>query len=260
MLRLAFFFWNLCLINILWAQADNANEGRRIIDEGLFHEIREKYNAYWPIRIDSEAKAEILQDSSILMEIDDKIAEAFFYNLNHTKEDIQYIPHMGTTLAYNYFNRLSENISCGFFSHDLKKDPFPRFKCRFRIDSEGSVYSFLDRGEVSMPNEYGGVWDDGLRDFYWRSVNEYKSEASAIAPYVFYPKNFTFTVYDKIASILYNSLNVNAQDVHWGPIPVKMKVGHQIWCAAVGEVSVGEPSGYKCHIGFEPNGQASHAN
>ena len=45
------------------------------------------------------------------------------------------------------------------------------------------------------------------------------------------------------------------------PLPVKMKVGRQIWCAetsSVGEISAGEPSGYKCRIGFEPDGRAFH--
>lgn len=124
----------------------------------------------------------------------------------------------------------------------------------------GILHSFLDRDETtSLTKPPYGQWENGQRDFHWRSVNENKSEASAYSTHRHNSASFDFQVYGKLASALYHVLNVEVQDEHWGPFPVRMKVGEQIWCAntsRVAEIASNDLSGYKCRISFGYDGKA----
>lgn len=267
MYRIVFFSLSLFFTShCVHAHVEAADEGQSVIDEALFNAIRERYDGSWRTEVHGQAKAETLRDGSILVEVDGRMAEFFFYKLNDASEDILYIPSVSnewySSRWLNYFDRVSDGIACGLSSDDLKKDPFPYFKCRFRIDSDGILHSFLDRdanSSMATPPSYDGQWEGGQFDFHWRPLNEHESKANAYSSNLGDTAGFDFQIYGAIAYHLYQVLNVREQDEHWGPFPVKMKIGRQIWCAdttSIAEVPSNDPSGYKCRIGFESNGRA----
>ncbi len=238
-------------------------DGQSVIDEALFYSIRTRYDGSWPAQVDGNAQGETLRDGSLLLEVDGRLAELFFYKINSAREDILYIPSVKndqySASWLNYFNRISDDIVCGLSSHDLHKDPFPNFKCRMRIDNEGALHAFLDRNDDtsrSAPPSYDGQWEGEQQDFHWRSVNEYHSEAGAYSANLFDSDatGFDFQIFGAIASHLYHSLAMAEQDYHWGPIPIKIKIGHQIWCT--NSPGPNDSRTYKCRISFETNGSA----
>lgn len=170
--------FSLC---VLFSFSAFAGEGEPVNDQQLFKALHDRYDGTWMDEMDGSVTSENLKDGSILVELSNRFAEFSFYNVPNAKEDFQYIPSTITSGWLNYFDRTGSSIKCGESSYDLKRNPFPLFKCRMTVDKEGNVKSFMDRSALTSNAKPGSSegWEDGTLDFHWREVSELKSSANA---------------------------------------------------------------------------------
>jgi hypothetical protein len=247
---------SLCLLSSLIAMADEVDQ---VIDKRLFRSLRARYDGTWKSTKEGTLAAEILKDGSILVEASDRFAEFAFYNIPRAKEDFQYIPSTVTSGWLNYFDRTGPSIKCGGSSYDLKKDPFPSFKCRMTVDAQGNVTSFMDRSATTSNAKPGGYdgWEDGSRDFHWRAVTELTDPADAYSEHNVrrgsgFQESFHLQIFGETALALYRRLDAKTENIWWGPNhPVEIKYGRQIWC-----LSPDKGKTAKCRIVFGFDGNA----
>lgn len=245
------------------SHAEQPEPGTPIVDEALFSSIRDHYNGQWESDSDGKLGAEILKDGSVLVEVSAGMAEYFFYNIPESIDSAQYVPQSpdGSRRWLNYFNRLSDSVACGMSSYDLKKDPYPKFKCRFAVDSDGALHAFLDRTaetSTAKPPYYNGQWETDQRDFHWRPLKYLRSTGNAYNHYDVRSEpgrmSFHFQLVGKIAKAIYDRLDVLPVDESMGPFPIKVKTGKQIWCYTASDDAV------KCRVGFNFAGLAHLVN
>jgi hypothetical protein len=195
-----------------------AGEDDPVIDQKLFQSLRERYNGEWMGTIEGVVAGETLKDRSILFEASGQFAEFAFYNIPKAEEDFLYVPPTITSGWVNYYDRTGSSIECGESSYDLKNNPFPAFKCRFTVDSQGNVLSFMDRSAATSnakPSNYAG-WESGMLDFHWRALEEMKGSANA------YSENnvrrdsdnresFHLQIFEDVVVVLYAQLKVKVK-------------------------------------------------
>lgn len=243
-----------------------AGPGEAVQDQTLFDTLSTRYNGEWTDNMDSSVMGETLKDGSMLIELRDRFAEFAFYNVPKAKEDFQYIPSVGGAGWLNYFDRTGNSIKCGESSFDLKKNPFPNFKCRLSVDADGNVKAFGDRSSATSNAKPGGYsgWEDGTIDFHWRALTELNGTAdsysnSGVRPNSSNKESFHLQIFGEIALVLYNKLTAKSDIIYWGPDqPVEIKQGNQIWC-----LSADKGQSAKCRIayGFDGTAQApDHIN
>ncbi len=226
--------------------------------------IRQRYDGSWRSSMAGETTAEVLKDGSALLEVSGRLAEYFFYHFFSAREEVVYIPKSNGRGNLNYFSRGSTSAVCGFWSWDLRKDPFPSFKCRFRVDSDGKLHAFSDRSlENSNSKPFLNEWEDAWRDFYWRKVNSIVSPTSEAYQSMKAGDDraeFDFQFYGPVAKVLFDLLKVEVTDSSWGPdIKVKIKNGAQLWCLQSSQpdnFSTDPNQSLKCRIAFESTGEA----
>ena len=243
-----------------------AGPGEAVEDQNVFNAIRERYNGLWTSDESSDDLfGENLKDGSILIELAANSAELVFFSTPLAGERIQYIPSFPGTSYLNYFDRLGSSINCGLYSQDLKKDPFPKFKCRLTVDAKGNILPFMDRSELTSsgkPAGWDGVWETDTMDFHWRRLTEIKGAVG-----VFSVRNGPRTessvrlgngsvaiqIFGALAQATYDKLDLPTTKGNFGPnTTYTMKTGKQIWCLKVD----GAEDSAKCRIVFDYAGGA----
>lgn len=241
-----------------------AGNGDPVQDQNVFDVIRQHYNGAWRGNMQGSVAAETLKNNSLLVELSDRFAEFGFFHIPLTQENILYIPPSSTSGRMNYFDRQGKSLYCGQSSYDLKNSPFPGFKCRFTVDTEGNVRSFVDRSTATSnakPGGYDGSWETGTVDFHYRQVSEISGGANAYSdsggafsprPIVTGKESFHLQIFDKVALELYLKLQATPENGSFGPRqPYQIKYGKQIWC-----LKMDKNDSAKCRIIFDFAGEA----